>query len=270
MDCEKVVKQITDWLKNKIIETGQKGFVVGVSGGIDSAVVSTLCAITGYPVICLSMPIDQTTDHSKEQIEWLKENHSNAFDFTVDLTNTFNNFVECLPSEASKEIALVNTRSRLRMIALYAFSGSYQYIVVGTGNKIEDYGIGFFTKYGDGGVDISPTGSLKKTEIYALAKYLGISKSIQRAKPTDGLWEDGRSDEDQIGATYKELEWAMDFCSVLNIETWLEYTQLKPKLVNLSENLEKILYIYLCRHKDNKHKMEVPPTCHIENQKKFL
>jgi len=265
LDIGNVINHIVLWLKNKIIETNKKGFVVGVSGGIDSAVVSTLCAKTGYPVMCLNMPIGQTysKDLSIEHIQWLKSKYSNVSSNLINLTDTFEIFKKSLPEEASKEIALVNTRSRLRMMALYAFSGSLDYIVAGTGNKIEDYGIGFFTKYGDGGVDISPIGDLKKTEVYTVARHLEILSSIQETAPNDGLWEDGRTDEDQIGAPYNYLEWAMDICDEWGIETWKDYIDFKENSVYLSENKKKILYIYLCRHEANRHKMEMPPVCLI-------
>jgi len=266
MNSKGIIERITDWSKNKIIESKQKGFVVGISGGIDSAVVSNLCAMTGYPVICLSMPINSSEGLSTIQMEWLKSKYANVTAFTVDLSKAFNTFLECLPLEATKEIALINTMSRLRMATLYAFSGSCEYLVAGTGNKIEDYGIGFFTKYGDGGVDISPIGSLKKTEVFTIAKYMEIPKSIQEAKPTDGLWEDGRSDEDQIGATYKDLEWAMVFCDGVGIKSWSEFLKVKPYLMELTEAQEKILNIYLSRHEQNEHKMEMPPICRISNK----
>jgi len=272
LNTESITKHIVTWLKNKIEGAHKKGFVVGVSGGIDSATVSTLCAKTGYPVMCLNMPIGKSYNHSLSnvQIEWLKKHYPNVSSDTIDLTETFNAFEKSLPELASTEMAFVNTRSRLRMITLYAFSGSLDYLVAGTGNKVEDYGIGFFTKYGDGGVDVSPIGDLKKTEVYSIARFMEIPLQIQETTPTDGLWEDGRTDEDQIGATYANLEWAMDYCDEWNINTWQEYEVLKHKTMKISEIQEKILYIYLCRHQNNRHKMEMPPVCHIENRKKLL
>lgn len=265
-----VIDFIVNWLKEKSVKSNQKGFVVGVSGGVDSATVSTLCAETGFPVICLSMPIGSEPENSRIQLNWLKEKYSNVSVFTVNLTDTFDKLKYCLPEEGSEELALVNTRSRLRMAVLYAFSGSNQYLVAGTGNKVEDYGIGFFTKYGDGGVDISPIGDLKKTEVYKIASYLNVPQTILDTKPTDGLWEDGRTDEDQIGTTYENLEWAMNFCDALHINNWEEFTQKERYVVNLSDSKKKILHIYLCRHELNKHKMEIPPVCLIEKQKKNL
>jgi len=269
MTIDIIAEYIKNWLKIKVEQTKTKGFVIGVSGGVDSATVSTLCAKTGYPVICLNMPINQAQDQlskSMEHIKWLTEKYPLVKGFTIDLTKTFNSFSESLPLAASEEIALVNSRSRLRMTTLYAFSGSNNCLVAGTGNKVEDYGIGFFTKFGDGGVDISPIGDLNKTEVYSLAKYLKISESILEAKPTDGLWGDNRTDEDQIGASYANLERAMNFCDEQNIETWEEYNNVSKKTGKLSESEGKILYIYLCRHAQNKHKMEMPPICHVKRR----
>lgn len=259
----RVLNRILNWLEERIEDSGQAGFVVGVSGGIDSAVVSTLCAKTGYPVICLSMPIDKKIKRSEEHMEWLEKTYSNVKGVTVDLTDTFDAFNRCLPDDASEELALVNSRSRLRMMTLYAYAGSHQLLVAGTGNRVEDYGIGFFTKYGDGGVDISPIGDLMKTEVYELARYLEILESIRAAKPSDDLWDDNRSDEDQIGATYKELQWAMGYCDNLGIQKLLDYQEKTGLLLPVSEREEKILTIYLQRHEGNRHKMKMPPICQL-------
>ena len=260
MNCEKISKHISKWIENKVEESRQKGLVVGVSGGIDSAVVSTLCARTRFPVIVLSMPIHQVqtqVNNAMEQIHWLKKNYSNVTDYEVNLTHAFEEFKRSLPENAKAELAMVNTRSRIRMAALYAFANSNNALVCGTGNKIEDYGVGFFTKYGDGGVDMNPIGDLLKSEVYELAAYLDVPKSIQQAKPTDGLWEEDRTDEDQIGATYDEIEWAMKYCYENKIEKF-NFFEFKEKM---NERQLKVLEIYLKRHNNNLHKMEMPPVC---------
>ena len=215
MQTEKVIDHIVNWLKDYAFKAHVNGFVLGISGGIDSAVVSILCAKTGLDVLCLEMPIHQPESHvsrGQEHIEQLKNNFSNVIDKLVDLTPVF----EAFKAEASLngkkaivDMALANTRARLRMTTLYYYAGLQGMLVAGTGNKVEDFGVGFYTKYGDGGVDLSPIADLMKTEVYVLAKALGVSESIINAAPSDGLFGDDRSDEDQIGATYPELEWAM-------------------------------------------------------------
>jgi len=209
MQTEKVVKYIVDWLKSYLETSHQKGFVIGISGGIDSAVTSTLCAMTGYPLLNLEMPIHQEknqTERAKKHIEWLKSNFSSPVNsIEVELTNTFDSIVNAFPKTESSDqvnLALANTRSRLRMTSLYYFAGINNYLVAGTGNKVEDFGVGFYTKYGDGGVDLSPIADLLKSDVYEIARYLGINTDIQKAKPTDGLFGDDRSDEDQLGASY--------------------------------------------------------------------
>lgn len=264
MNCEKVSDHIINWLKEQLINSKQKGFVIGVSGGIDSAVVSTLCAKTDYPCIVLSMPIYQVKDQfsrAEEHIKWLTEKYQNVRSFTIDLTNTFQILVDSLPQDAKGELALVNTRSRLRMTTLYSFANTNNYLVCGTGNKIEDFGIGFFTKYGDGGVDISPIADLVKSEVFALGKFLGVSDSILNAAPTDGLWEKDRTDEEQIGASYNELEWAMDFCQENDCNLKFE------NIPNLTERQYKVLEIYLNRNQSCKHKIQLPPVCDLNGIK---
>lgn len=216
MQTEKVVKHIVEWLKGYLETAHQKGFVIGISGGIDSAVTSTLCAMTGYPLLNIEMPIHQEASQAlraKQHINWLNNQFGASIEsLEVDLTSTFDQLVSALPSTAANDkvnLALANTRSRLRMTTLYYFAGLNNYLVAGTGNKIEDFGVGFFTKYGDGGVDLSPIADLMKSQVYEIAAYLGIESTIQKAKPTDGLFGDDRSDEDQLGASYDELEWAM-------------------------------------------------------------
>ena len=204
----RIVKWISDYAKENEIST----LVIGVSGGVDSAVTSTLCAETGLRTIALSMPIHQRksqNDLSLSHCNWLKSNWNNVETDIIDLSETFDSISLALGSKGNSEMALANTRARLRMATLYAFAASNEGIVVGTGNKVEDFGVGFYTKYGDGGVDISPIADLYKSEVFSLASSLGIIQEIQEAAPTDGLWADGRTDEEQIGATYEELEWAM-------------------------------------------------------------
>ena len=187
--------------------------VVGVSGGIDSAVTSTLCAKTGLRTLVINMPIHQNDSEynlSNQHMMWLRSNWDNVESHIINLSKTFDVLKNELSKKEVSDIAMVNTRARIRMATLYSLAGSNNGIVVGTGNKVEDFGVGFFTKYGDGGVDISPIADMYKSEVYLLAESLGIIQEIQEAAPTDGLWSDGRTDEDQIGATYDELEWAMN------------------------------------------------------------
>ena len=212
-DYSKLKSDISDWMADYIKTSGLGVFVVGVSGGIDSAVVSTLAAETKYNVIALSMPIHQDPNQqrlSDAHLRWLSGKYINVKAEKIDLTNTFKTFKTDLERYATDNHALANTRSRLRMVTLYQFAGQYKGIVVGTGNKVEDYGVGFYTKYGDGGVDIAPIADLYKSEVWNLGKVLGVDSRIIEAKPTDGLWDDGRTDEDQLGATYSELEEAME------------------------------------------------------------
>jgi NAD+ synthase len=215
-----ISEQIQSWLKEYVTDSKQKGFVIGVSGGIDSAVVSTLCAETGLPTIVVSLPIKEKVGHklSLEHINNLCDKYPNVKSVEVDLTNTFESFYNSVTHDCDVDnLSMANVRSRLRMITLYHIAQSNGMLVVGTGNKVEDFGIGFYTKYGDGGVDISPIADLMKSEVYELGKYLGVTENILNARPTDGLWTDGRTDEDQIGATYDELEWAMRYLSLIHI-----------------------------------------------------
>ena len=210
---EQLKTRITSWLSNYLQGSGLKSFVVGVSGGIDSAVVSTLCAETGLPVYVVGMPIHQDEGQrtlSVNHLLWLNENYKNVSMVQFDLTDVFEQFKKSLSGYAQDPLALANTRSRLRMVTLYQIAGENSGLVVGTGNKVEDYGVGFYTKYGDGGVDIAPIADLYKTEVWELGKHLGIDERIIEANPTDGLWDDGRSDEDQLGCTYYTLEEAME------------------------------------------------------------
>lgn len=213
MQTEKIINGIVDWLKDYATKARVNGYVIGVSGGVDSGVVSTLCAMTGLKTLLIEMPIRQKADQvdrAQNHMEDLKSRFPNVETLSVNLTpafeelyKTFNVKDDEFPNE---KLAFANTRSRLRMLTLYYYGQINGLLVCGTGNKVEDFGIGFYTKYGDGGVDISPIGDLYKTEVYALARALNLIKSIQEAIPTDGLWDAERTDEQQIGATYPELE----------------------------------------------------------------
>ncbi len=258
MNCLSVKNQIVDFLKK------YNGFVVGVSGGIDSALVSTLCAETGLPTICVSLPIHQPKSHlerAHNHIEFLKNKYPNVIFAEVDLTDTYEVFKKTIPQNANSDLALVNSRSRLRMVTLYAFANANSYVVAGTGNKVEDYGVGFFTKYGDGGVDISPIGDLTKSEVWEISSFLGINDEIIKAKPTDGLWDDDRSDEDQIGASYPELEWAMEFYDDHIKEGYLYLTTDVYEKLNARQR--QVLKIYTDRHLTSVHKMSMPPICKV-------
>jgi NAD+ synthase len=218
-DYHELKTKIVSWIKNYAITNNIESLVVGVSGGIDSAVVSTLCAETGIKTYVLSMPLLSKIDSDKlsdEHTKLLEKKYNNVIRIRIDLSDVYNKFIHSLNlwtdslEYINNELANANTKSRLRMVTLYQIAGTVGGIVVGTGNKVEDYGIGFYTKYGDGGVDIAPIADLYKTEVCELGKYLEVNQSIIDAKPTDGLWDDGRTDEDQIGASYAELEQAME------------------------------------------------------------
>ena len=253
---EKVIEHIVGWMKDYALSNHQKGFVVGVSGGIDSALTSTLSAHTGLPVIALEMPIHQGSDQvnrAQEHLHWLEQNFPQVQTQTVTLTEVFESLRKTLPEpqDAKKaELSLANTRARLRMSTLYYFAALNNYLVAGTGNKIEDFGVGFYTKYGDGGVDLSPIADLMKSEVYALANYLGVAKSILEAPPTDGLWADNRTDEQQMGATYNELEWAMKY----------EESQSSSPL---NDREKVVLNRYKSLNSQNQHKMQPIPVCKI-------
>ena len=214
MEVSKKIDFIKDWILNYVNSMPKKAdsLVIGISGGIDSSVSSTLSAMTGLKTIVISMPIKQkTTQHdlSLKHQEWLKKNFKNVSGFTIELDNLFGTFEKTL-SNFNNEHGMANSRARLRMSTLYQVAAANNGIVVGTGNKVEDFGVGFYTKYGDGGVDISPIADCNKTEVWELGKELNILKEIIEAPPTDGLWDDGRTDEGQRGLSYKELEEAMD------------------------------------------------------------
>jgi len=249
---EKVITHISNWLRSYCNAAHLNGFVVGISGGIDSAITSTLCAKTGLRVLAVNMPIYQHSaeyDRSQEHIAWLEKHYPNVQGMEIDLTDAFDGLVNVLPQSVQDDaLSLANTRSRLRMATLYAVGQNNRLLVAGTGNKVEDFGIGFFTKYGDGGVDLSPIADLMKSEVYALGRHFGVVRSILEAPPTDGLWTDGRNDQDQIGASYDELEWAMMF-------TGEEST--------LSARQKEVLGIFRKFNAINKHKMVPIPVCEI-------
>ena len=258
MNTTAVISHITQWLSHYLSTSGTQGFVVGVSGGIDSAVTSSLAAATGAPTLCLEMPIHQATSQvtrADEHIQNLKARYPNVSSIEVDLTHTFDTFVESLPAvddEQSRFLSLANSRARLRMTTLYYFAGIHQYLVAGTGNKVEDFGVGFYTKYGDGGVDLSPIADLMKSEVYAIAKAMDVADAIQQAAPTDGLWGDDRTDEDQIGASYPELEWAMIYNKDVDSEP-------------LTPRQQQVLDIYTRLNRANQHKMQPIPVCEISD-----
>ena len=264
-----VSEAISGWLKESAETAGIKGFVIGVSGGIDSAVVSTLCARTGLPTLMLEMPIHQGKDQvtrARKHIDLITAKYKNTDSAVIDLTETFEafkksgvNIIGVTPEQ--HEFSLSNSRSRIRMTALYQFAGQLGYMVAGPGNKVEDFGIGFYTKYGDGGVDISPIGDLMKSEVYELGRHLGVIEEILTAAPTDGLHSDGRTDEEQIGATYDELEWAMKWTedsTVIDQGVGSYYDDRDD--ASLTQREKDVLEIYWKRHSENRHKMNPIPV----------
>jgi len=254
---ERVSRHIVDWLKSYCERSKLNGFVIGVSGGIDSAVTSILCAETGKRVVLLNMPIRQRSTEfllAKNHIKDLTNRYPNVEAHELELTEVFESFEKNMPFPIeSNQLSLANSRARLRMMTLYAVGQAHGLLVAGTGNKVEDFGIGFYTKYGDGGVDLSPIADLTKTEVFALAATLNVIEEIQQAAPTDGLWGDGRKDEDQIGASYAELEWAMGFSGEKN---------------DLAKRQIEVLNIYNRLHKINQHKMLPIPVCKIPDNLK--
>jgi len=264
MQTEKVLDYIVNWLKDYANSANIKGFVIGVSGGIDSAVTSTLCARTGLDLLCLEMPIHQGINQvtrADRHIAWLKDNYSKVTRQQVNLTPVFDALVDAFPKVKDEEerfMSLANTRARLRMTSLYYFAALKGYLVAGTGNKVEDFGVGFYTKYGDGGVDLSPIADLVKTEVYELGKVLGISQEIMDAAPTDGLWGDSRTDEDQIGASYPELEWAMKMDAA------------NKRISDFSDRKREVFTIYKRFNTANKHKMVPIPVCEIPESLKTV
>jgi len=257
MQTENVVHHIVSWLKDYALNAKVNGFVVGISGGIDSAVTSTLCAETDLEVLCIEMPIHQAPSHvsrAQEHIDQLKKRYPKVRDMRTDLTPVFEEFkteVALDGEQAIVDMALANTRARLRMTTLYYHAGLYKLLVAGTGNKVEDFGVGFYTKYGDGGVDLSPIADLLKSEVYDIGAFLKVPDSIMNAAPSDGLFGDARSDEDQIGASYPELEWAMQM-------------QDEDKTTDdFSGRKQEVFKIYKRYNSSNKHKMIPIPICEI-------
>ena len=247
-DYRSLAVDVVGWLCNYANENKVKSFVVGVSGGIDSAVSSTLAAKTGRPVYAIGMPLNQSLDQetlSDAHLFWLAKTYPNVTHLKTNLSETYAKFISDLTKDITSEytgnpMAKANTKSRLRMVTLYHVAANVGGIVVGTGNKVEDYGVGFYTKYGDGGVDIAPLADLYKTEVRELGRELGVIPEIITATPTDGLWEDGRNDEDQIGASYEQLEEAME--------------------TGTGDGLEALQKFYT----QNKHKMDPIPTYKLE------
>lgn len=257
MKTEKVIDYIVNWLKEYATTAKMNGFVVGVSGGIDSAVTSTLCARTGLDLLVLEMPIHQgknQVSRADGHIDWLTQNFSNVSRQPVNLTPVFDALVAAFPAVENEEerfMSLANTRARLRMTTLYYFAALKKYLVAGTGNKVEDFGVGFYTKYGDGGVDLSPIADLLKTEVWELGRVLGVNQEIIDAAPTDGLWGDSRTDEDQIGASYPELEWAM------------KMDEEGKTVDDFSDREKEVFTIYKRFNSANMHKMIPIPVCEI-------
>ena len=238
-DYEVLKNRIVSWIKDYADSNGIKSLVVGVSGGIDSAVTSTLAAETGLMTYCIGMPLLQKEEQeslSDIHLDWLGDTYWDTKTEKFDLSNLFEVFRFTMRKYGEDKLALANTRARLRMATLYQVAQTVGGIVVGTGNKVEDYGIGFYTKYGDGGVDIAPIADLYKSEVWELGRHLGVNERIINAKPTDGLWEDGRTDEDQIGVSYDQLEEAMEYGTGPGLETLEHFS------------------------KQNRHKMEPIPT----------
>ena len=261
---DRIVKWISDYC---ISHPSIKSLVVGISGGIDSSVVSTLCALTGMPTYVVGMPINQLEDQeslSDAHGEWLSKKFNNVKFIKTDMSHVYDSFLQTISldigeSFATNKLAQANTRSRLRMVTLYQIAGSVGGIVVGTGNKVEDYGVGFYTKYGGGGIDIAPIADLYKTEVWMLGEHLGVDERIISAAPTDGLWDDGRTDTDQLGVSYQLLEWVMES----GITNWygdpidkLDQWQGKP----LTEEQRSAVNQYVKFNTQNKHKMVEIPT----------
>lgn len=257
MHTSAVIEHIVQWLKDYATQAGMNGFVVGVSGGVDSAVVSTLAAKTGLQTLVLEMPIRQKADQvnrAREHIADLQHRFDNVSALRVDLSPTFNTFQVTVETDGqphpNEKLALANTRSRLRMLTLYYYGQINNLLVTGTGNKIEDFGVGFFTKYGDGGVDISPIADLVKSQVYALARALDVVQSIQEAVPTDGLWDTDRSDEEQMGASYPELEWAMS-------------VHAEHRAEDFDGRQREVFAIYERLNRAAQHKIQPIPVCRI-------
>jgi len=258
IDYENLSNKIQEWIVNYVTENNLQVLVIGVSGGIDSAVVSTLCAKTGIPTIAVGMPINSNLENTRLsdlQIALLTKTYSNVEGYNVDLSPIFASFKSHKVFDRfNSELGFANTKSRLRMITLYQIAASVGGMVVGTGNKVEDFGVGFYTKYGDGGVDISPIADLYKSEVRELGRHLNVPKEIIDAEPTDGLWDDNRVDETQIGVSYDHLEWVMEY----GLKKWdddLKLTQTEMTAISS----------YLSFNTKNKHKMVSIPIFDLKD-----
>jgi NAD+ synthase len=253
IDYKNLSEEIQNWITNYVNNYNIKTLVIGVSGGIDSAVVSTLCAKTGIPTIAVGMPLNskpENTRLSNLQLDFLSKLNVKTFEY--DLTKTFNSFEGLMSEFFNSDLSIANSKSRMRMMTLYHIATTVKGIVVGTGNKVEDFGVGFYTKYGDGGVDISPIADIYKTEVRELGRYLGVPQEIINATPTDGLWDDDRNDEEQIGATYEELEWVMEY----GIDKQ-SYTDKEIRVLQIYQNFNE----------KNKHKMVPIPIFDLKDNK---
>ena len=267
-DYDELEDRIVGWISEYCLTHPKiKSLVVGISGGIDSSVVSTLCALTGMPTYVVGMPINQLENQeslSDAHGKWLESKFNNVKFIKTDMSSVYDSFLQTISNDigenfATNKLAQANTRSRLRMVTLYQVAGSVNGIVVGTGNKVEDYGVGFYTKYGDGGIDIAPIADLYKTEVWMLGEHLGVDERIISAPPTDGLWDDGRTDTDQLGVSYEMLEWVMESGIISwNRESIDELTQWKGNL--LTEEQKNAVKQYSKFNTQNKHKMVEIPT----------
>jgi NAD+ synthase len=255
-DYDELEDRIVGWISEYCLTHPKiKSLVVGISGGIDSSVVSTLCALTGMPTYVVGMPINQLENQeslSDAHGKWLESKFNNVKFIKTDMSSVYDSFLQTISNDigenfATNKLAQANTRSRIRMVTLYQVATTVNGIVVGTGNKVEDYGVGFYTKYGDGGIDIAPIADLYKTEVWRLGEHLGVDERIISAPPTDGLWDDGRTDEDQIGTSYAMLEWVME-------------KGLSEDPLFLNEEQTNAINVYQKFHMQNKHKMVEIPT----------
>ena len=252
IDYKNLSEQIQNWIIDYVNKNNIKTLVIGVSGGIDSAVVSTLCSRTGIPTVAVGMPLNskpENTRLSNLQLDFLSK--LNVQTIEVELSDAFKSFESTIPHHFKSELASANSKSRLRMMTLYHIATNRNGLVVGTGNKVEDFGVGFYTKYGDGGVDISPIADLYKTEVRELGRYLGVPQDIINTTPTDGLWDDDRNDEEQIGATYEELEWVMEYGINKQVYTKKEFNILEIYQNFNNKNNHKMIQIPIFDLKEN-------------------
>ncbi len=270
-DYAELTDNIVKWISDYCLLNKRKTLVVGISGGIDSSVVSTLSALTGMKTYVVGMPINQIEGQeelSDAHGEWLQSRFSNVTFVKTDMSKVYDSFLQTINDDigtryATDKLAQANTRSRFRMVTLYQIAASVGGIVIGTGNKVEDYGVGFYTKYGDGGIDIAPIADLYKTEVWRLGESLGIDPRIVSAAPTDGLWDDGRTDTDQLGVSYELLEWVMES----GVAEWMqgnpeELTQWQGN--DLTSDQKEAIDQYRKFHRQNRHKMDPIPTYKVE------